>query len=255
MSSIGHHGKIAAMNKFILTSMAMALLVCPTLSMAAGNERIATYEDAKKILYKKVYYDHRKTLYCGANFDKKRNVELPRGFRTPEHEKRSHKVEIEHIVPAENFGRAFPEWRDGAPQCVKNGKRFAGRKCAQTNREFSRMEADLHNLAPAIGSVNAVRGNTRFGVLPGMSSTFGSCPMKVWRNTVEPPDAAKGMVARTNLYMADAYPKWYRLSDAQRKLFESWDAMFPPDRWECERAQRIWRVQGNPNKITERRCR
>jgi len=104
LSSVGHHGKMADMNKLILTIMAMALLVCPTLSKAVGNERIASYEDAKKILYKKVYYDHRKTLYCGANFDKKRNVELPRGFRTPEHEKRSHKVEIEHIVPAENFG-------------------------------------------------------------------------------------------------------------------------------------------------------
>jgi len=242
--------------KYILQAiLAILILTTPSILLSAGNERINSYDDAKKILYKKIYYDYRVTLYCGASFDKKRNINLPRGFRSPEHEKRAHKVEIEHIVPAENFGRAFREWQDGAPQCVKNGKRFNGRKCAQTNREFSRMEADLHNLAPAIGSVNAVRGNYRFGVLPGEPSSFGSCPMKVSRGTVEPPDSAKGMVARTNLYMADAYPQRYRLSRSQRQLFESWDRMFPPDRWECERAQRIWRVQGNPNKITESRCR
>jgi len=105
-----------------------------------------------------------------------------------------------------------------------------------------------------MGSVNAVRSNYRFGVLPGNFSSFGSCPMKVLNNIVDPPDAAKGIVGRTNLYMAEAYPERYNLSRAQRQLFEAWNRMYPPDAWECERALRIWKIQGNPSEITEKMC-
>lgn len=37
---------------------------------------------------------------------------------TTTHLKRAKKVEWEHVVPAENFGRAFSEWRDGQEYCV-----------------------------------------------------------------------------------------------------------------------------------------
>jgi len=33
------------------------------------------------------------------------------------------------------------------------------------------------------------------------------------------------------------------------------DKMYPPDAWECTRAQRIAKIQGNVNEITEARCR
>ena len=242
------------MYKIFIIILVLYIILLNSKSYSECNFSIKTYNKAKEILFKNIYYDHSVTLYCGASFDKKGNVDLPRGFHSPEYKKRTHKIEIEHIVPAENFGRAFVEWRLGGPQCVADGKPYKGRRCAQTSPEFRRMEADMHNLAPAIGAVNAARRNARFGVLPDTPSSFGSCAMKIADNIVEPPDDVKGFVARTSLYMAQEYPRRYRLSRSQRQLFEAWDRMFPPDDWECERAQRIWKVQGNPNTITERRC-
>lgn len=116
------------------------------------------------------------------------------------------------------------------------------------------MEADLHNLAPAIGAVNAARRNYRFEMVPD-GPEWGSCAMRISGRKAEPSDAAKGIVARTHLYFADAYSSRYRLSRAQRRLFEAWDRQFPPDAWECERERRIAKVQGNRNEVTARQCR
>ncbi len=238
------------------TILFLLALLLPSVACADGNEVIDTYAEAKRLLYGAIYYDHRVTIYCGARFDKDRVVELPPGFVIAAHDDRARRAETEHIVAAENFGRAFPEWRDGAPQCKDiHGRAFKGRKCAETNAEFRFMEADLHNLAPAIGAVNASRRNYRFGLLPSTDFDWGSCPMKIQGRVAEPPDAAKGLVARTHLYFAEAYPSRYRLSRAQRRLFEEWDRQFPPDAWECERERRIAEVQGNRNAITERKCR
>ena len=220
-----------------------------------ANNYIQNYADSKILLFEKLYHDNKVTIYCKAKFNNNYKVYLPKGFIFNKYKDRAYRVEIEHIVPAENFGRSFSEWRLGGPQCIADGNPYKGRRCAQTNSEFRRMEADLHNLAPAIGAVNAVRKNARFGLLPDTPPTFGSCSMKVANNIAEPPDSAKGFVARTSLYMAHEYPRRYKLSQSQRQLFEAWDRMFPPNAWECERAQRIRRIQGNPNPITESRCR
>ena len=239
--------------KVFLLLLFLSLLAIPT--FAAGNQTIDSYSEAKWLLYNQVYHDHRVTLYCGAKYDQDRNVLLPEGFVCPDHFDRAYRVETEHIVAAENFGRSFTEWREGAPQCVNSrGRAFKGRKCAETNIEFRLMEADLHNLAPAIGAVNAKRSNYRFGMLPNVEPTFGICPMKIRGRVAEPPDSAKGIVARTHLYMSDAYPARFRLSRAQRQLFEAWDRQFPPDDRECERERRIARIQGNRNEITASQC-
>ena len=116
------------------------------------------------------------------------------------------------------------------------------------------MQADMYNLFPAIGAVNAVRSNKQYSVLPGSESAFGSCPAKVDGNRFEPPERAKGQVARAALYMADSYPK-YRLSGQQQKLFEAWDKMFLVEEWECTRAKRIETLQGNENARVKEPCK
>ena len=245
-----------AYNAIRFQVMSILFLLFPVLAWDSGNETIDSYAEAKHLLYASIYADHRITLYCAAQFDQHRAVKLPLGFIIAAHQDRAFRAETEHIVAAENFGRAFPEWREGAAQCLDSlGRTFKGRKCAETNKEFRLMEADLHNLAPAIGAVNAARRNYRFGLLPSETSAWGSCPMKISGRLVEPPDSAKGMVARTHLYMAEAYPARFRLSQSQRRLFESWDREFPPDAWECEREQRIHEIQGNTNDFTARQCR
>ena len=164
------------------TLAALLLAAASTLLMAAGNTEIESFNKAKRLLETKVYYDHRVTLYCGAAFDERKNVTLPDGFTTPKHAKRAHRVEWEHVVPAENFGRAFVEWREGADVCVDNrGKAFKGRRCAEkANAQYRYMQADLYNLYPAIGAVNAMRSNYRYSMLgDGVPATFGSCSMKI----------------------------------------------------------------------------
>jgi deoxyribonuclease-1 len=96
--------------KTIITALIAILITPPIL---AANEEIQSFSKAKKILEKQVYNNHRITLYCGATFDAKKKVTPPNGFTTTKYVKRAKKVEWEHVVPAENFGRTFSEWRDG----------------------------------------------------------------------------------------------------------------------------------------------
>lgn len=240
------------MNKIIL---ALALIGLPIMALASGNTTNDSFNSAKRMLEHQVYFDHCVTLYCGAEFDAQKHVSLSAGFTTRAHEKRATKVEWEHAVPTENFGRAFSEWRDGHPECVnRNGKPFKGRRCAEKiNMEYRHMQADMYNLFPAIGAVNAVRSNKQYSALPGSASAFGSCPAKVDGNRFEPPDRAKGQVARAALYMADSYPM-YRLSRQQQQLFEAWDKMYLVDAWECTRAKRIEKLQGNENARVKEPC-
>ena len=66
-------------------------------ALAAGNTTNEDFRDAKKMLERKVYFDHRVTLYCGYAFDKQKNVSLPAGFVAPQHKERAGRVEGEHV--------------------------------------------------------------------------------------------------------------------------------------------------------------
>ena len=221
-----------------------------------GNTTIDSFNKAKKTLEKEVVFDRRITFYCGASFDKKKQVDLPEGFKAPRHEKRSSKIEWEHVVPAEHFGKTFVEWRNGSPECMDNrGRNFKGRNCAsKTNPLYRLMQSDLYNLYPAIGSVNAVRSNLQFMQLPKhVPYAFGTCEMKVDSNHVEPPNRAKGAIARTYLYMDWAYPN-YQLGRQQKRLMEAWNQQFPVEKWECTRAKRIEKIQKNENPFVKNPC-
>lgn len=222
----------------------------------AGNTWNDSFNKAKQFLEKQVYHDHRRTFYCDATFDEQKNIHPLDGFITKSYVKRAEKVEWEHIVPAENFGRTFIEWREGSAECLDNkGRTFKGRKCAEkVSSEYRYMQSDMHNLVPAIGAINAARSNHNFALLPDAISSFGSCQMKIEGNKVEPPIRARGMIARTYKYMEQEYPR-FNMGGPQKKLMDVWDKMYPPDEWECTRAARVAKIQGNRHKITEERCR
>lgn len=226
-----------------------------TFPVWAGNTQFYSFSKAKKLLTNVVYAGYNETFYCKGHFDLKNNIILPEGFKTPTHEKRAYKLEWEHVVPAENFGRAFAEWRDGHPDCVDSkGKTFKGRKCAEKmNKDFQLMQADMYNLYPAIGAVNAIRSNFNYAELPEAEITFGACPMKIEGKKAEPPEYTKGTIARTAFYFEEEYPV-YRISDSQKKMFAAWDKMHPVNAWECERARRIEKLQGNTNRFVKEPC-
>jgi deoxyribonuclease-1 len=207
------------------------------------------------MLEKSVYDDHRVTLYCGAAFDSSKKVIFPEGFHTSKYVKRAKKIEWEHVVPAENFGRTFKEWREGDAQCVSSkGKSFKGRKCAEKiNHEYRYMQADMFNLFPAIGAVNALRSNYNFTMQPGVESDFGSCEMKIENRKAEPPKEARGQISRAYMYMENTYSR-YSMSKQQRQLMNAWDKQYPVGSWECQRTKKITDLQKSNNEVVMSLC-
>lgn len=221
----------------------------------AQNTTIDSFNISKRLLEQKVFFDDRITLYCGATFDNKKNVNPPPGFTSDKYNKRSKKIEWEHVLPAENFGRAFSEWREGHTECVNSkGKAFKGRNCAsKMNMEYRFMQADLYNLKPSIGSVNALRSNHEFTLLPNENADFGACQMKIENRKAEPPANARGVIARAYMYMDQTY-KRYNMSRQTRQLMNAWHKQYPATQQECMRAKRIEDIQGNEHPIYAEVC-
>lgn len=220
-----------------------------------NNQKIESFSQAKKKLLTNVYNDHRTTLYCGASFNSKKQVVDYKGYASSKYKKRAKRIEWEHVVPAENFGRTFAAWREGDAQCVNSkGKKYKGRRCAnKASKEYRLMQADMYNLFPAIGAVNAYRSNFNFVMQPQEKSDFGACDMRIENKKAQPPKEARGRIARTYLYMDSAY-KHFKMSRAQRQLMQAWDKQFPTSSWECQRYQRIKKIQLNENDIMQQRC-
>ena len=238
--------------KKILKLLLFAFLfsTVPGSLFAEGNTTNQSFNQAKKILLKDVYSDHHTTFYCKSTFDEKKHVEHTGGYVPVKNNNRANRLEWEHIVPAHAFGHSFPEWRDGHPSCVDSkGKSFKGRKCAEkVNHLFRYMQADMHNLVPAIGEVNGLRSNYSFAMIPGEDRRFGPvCDMEIKNRKTEPPADVRGDIARTYFYMDNAYPGRGIISKKNRKLFEAWDKEDPIDEWERIRERRIREIQGNEN--------
>ena len=241
-----------------INKVLFALLLFLTLpACAGGNQTIDSFTKAKNLLRKSIYANHNETFYCRGRFDSKGRISLPTGFESQKYKKRANKLEWEHVVPAEHFGQAFIEWRQGHEDCIDSkGELFKGRKCAEkTNQEFRFMLADMYNLYPSIGAVNAVRSNHHYGLLKDVEPTFSGCEFKYDEQTdiVEPPEYTRGTIARTYLYFDDVYPK-YNMSSSTRQLMNAWDKMYPVDAWECERAKKIEKIQGNENTFVKSKC-
>ena len=132
---------------------------------------------------------------------------------------------------------------------------FSRRKCAEkVNEEYRRMQADMYNLYPAIGEVNGRRSNYSMAIISGEKREFGECDIEIDNKTVEPKESIRGEIARTYLYMDSVYPGRGILSKKNRKLFDAWNQSDPVDKWECERAKRIERIQGNSNLVVLENC-
>ena len=146
-------------------------------------------------------------------------------------------------------------------QCWKDGKLErqdkSGRKHCRMLKdpEFNRRTADLHNLVPSIGEVNGDRSHFSFSLFEA-TGQYGDCKMKVrWmkpRGLVEPPERARGGIARIYLYMRTKYE--FPLSVEQEKLFKSWDEKYPVTDWECQRDRRIAKHQDEHHQLVFARC-
>lgn len=138
-------------------------------------------------------------------------------------------------MPAHNFGKHLSCWKNG------------GRKACRKDKTFKLMEADMHNLVPAIGEVNGDRSNYRYGANKPTIGQYGQCNVqidfKAKRAYVK--DDIRGDIARIYFYMSDKYN--INLSKQERKKMEIWDKQDPVNEWEKIKNKRVEKLQGNSN--------
>jgi len=238
--------------KFFCTTILLSLVA---LYADGGNKSIRNFTAAKKLV-REIAAPENRTFYCNCAFS---DVGIDRascGYVPRDDNARATRIEIEHIVPAENFGRSFVEWREGHESCVRsNGTAYKGRRCAgKASETYRHMEADLYNLVPEIGELNAARSNYRYGMIEGEEREFGACDFEVSDRIAEPRPEIRGDIARIYFYMNAAYPNRGIIGDKAQKLFNAWDKEDPVDEWECKRAARIEQAQGNANEFVKSAC-
>lgn len=187
----------------------------------SNRKALKDYETARPLLWKSVYPNGGKTLYCDETFDSDRR----RGFN------------VEHVFPM--------SWATNGLNC---GKR---KQCRNTSKVFNLIEADLHNLFPSRSDVNHDRSSARFGEVKGEERRYGKrCDFEVnsRARVAEPAPDKRGEVARAMFYMAYTYKdQGLVLFKRQAKLLEQWHRSDPPSKEEKRRNNVIEKIQGNRN--------
>ncbi|EHT4401873.1 endonuclease, partial [Campylobacter jejuni] len=176
--------------------------IISVLILALSLLNAKSFEESKKELVKfyndlgsSYWYD----FYCQAPFKVNKKGKINQRIK---------RIEWEHIMPAQNFGKHLPCWKEG------------GRKACKNDPTFAKMEADKQNLVPAIGEINGDRSNFRYAEAPTnlKYTQYGNC--KVYTDfkakRFYPANYSKGWIARSYLYMSKTYN--IRLSDQERKL-------------------------------------
>ena len=187
----------------------------------SSKKALKDYETARPLLWRSVYPNGGKTLYCDEQFDSDRR----RGFN------------VEHVFPL--------SWASNGLNC---GKR---KQCRVKSTAFNLIEADLHNLFPSRSDVNHDRSSFRFGEVKGEERRYGKrCDFEVSQSArvAEPAPAKRGEVARAMFYMAYKYKdQGLVLFKRQAKLLEQWHRNDPPSKEEQRRNNVIEKIQGNRN--------
>jgi len=214
----------------------------------------ASFSKSKKILLKKIYFDNQISFYCSNPYEVKQingkektlivqdsKYYSPRKpfYKSGKPNTRAERIEWEHVMPAHNFGKHLQCWQEG------------GRKNCRKDKTFKTMEADMHNLVPAIGEVNGNRSNYRYGADTPKIGQYGNCQFEVdfKAKRAYPKEDIRGDIARIYFYMSDKYN--VRLSKQERKMMEVWDKQDPVSEWERIKNKRVEKLQGNFNPYIE----
>lgn len=223
--------------------MRIVILLFTALFAMQGLAAPKHFEEAKRELRDNVYHDRNThgDAYCGCNWEWTGRTGGRVDLKGCDYEIRAQKIraeriEWEHVVPASQLGSQRQCWQDGGRQ-----------NCKSKDPVFRVMEADMHNLTPVVGEINADRSNYNFGVLPKDDSNYGACEFQVdfKQRAAQPPKSFRGAAARIYFYMADRYD--LKLSRQQQQLFMAWHKQYPVSDWERERDQRIANIMGHSN--------
>lgn len=200
-----------------------------------------SFRKSKYTLATQVYTDYRIAFYSGCRFRKYQKKLVPVhsscGYKPRKNVNRSKRIEWEHVVPAWVFGHQLKCWQEG------------GRShCRNNHKRFRQMEADMHNLVPAIGEINGDRSNYRYQMIGGEKRAYGepvNMEIDFGARHAEPPENVFGDIGRIYLYMKERYG--FRVSKSQLNLFRSWNNLDPVDEWEKKRNRLLTQLQGNHN--------
>lgn len=228
--------------------LSLLLLVFPLLAISSSP----SFEQMKQRLRNDVYHDRNigkgGELYCGCDWQwvgrSGGRIDMSScGYKTRAQPVRAERIEWEHVVPAHSLGHQR--------QCWQNGGRD---NCAANDPIFQQMYVDPFNLTPVIGEVNADRSNYRFSPLSQPANQYGSCRFKVdfKGNAAEPPDGAKGKIARIYMYMHHRYN--LRMSAQQERIMMAWNNQFPVSASERLIHDRKVQIAGHTNPFVTGDC-
>jgi len=220
---------------------------------ALVGKTLISPEDAWSLARDVVYRDQEQTLYCGCPwvpYDKFDGAVAPSwcGLNSDGADDTSEILSWDNVVPASWFGRGLSCWKEGHEACHRGGVEYRGQACcALLDTTYMEMSVDLHNIVPAVLSINQSKANYPTGIVRGEPREFGQCNFEVGDipSRYEPAISIRGDVARTWLYMDDTYGM--ALSASYRTLLERWAEQDPVDGWELERAKRVTALQGRFN--------
>ncbi len=212
--------------------IALAGCLVGAAAFAGGWERTKNIADD-------IIYDGRSaTFYCGCEYQSDEDSDgsgditdtTACGYSGPSsYASRAARVEWEHIVPASLMpARWFPCWA---------GEDGSRERCEERDPRAQAMLFDLHNLAPSIGQVNALRSNDRYSDLPDSTSNFGGCPIEDAKGFFDPPDCKKGDVARVWFYMQLRHG--VAIPPEEVAMYVEWSEGDPVSPWESKREDRI----------------
>jgi deoxyribonuclease-1 len=187
---------------------------------------IPNYDTARDTyFYNQLYSDGGETIYCQAEFETRSGLN------------------VEHVYPA--------SWMKDTAGCPGLSRKECRRVCDR----FNIMEADLHNLYPALAKVNQDRSNYLFGIIgeDDCDKTYDhprvqdGCDFEVDPDSgvVEIRRLSRGEVARAIFYMNYEYGA--PIDPEMGELLVTWHFADPPDDMEKERNNKIENIQGTRN--------
>ena len=184
----------------------------------ADQTAINNFDASKTIFWRDLYPTGGHTLYCDQAFAGRSGLD------------------VEHVYPA--------SWMGDHLNC---GNRSQCRSHAIHGTRFNHMEADLHNLFPAMAGLNRTRSNNTFGIIPGEARFLLICDFESnsANDVTEPRPGARGDIARAIFYMHQEYA--LPIEPNLLALLQQWNGDDPPATYEIWRNDTINRLQGTRN--------
>lgn len=193
-------------------------LVMPLAAQAGGQNKLFDAKEAVRTsFWKELYFAGGEALWCKTKF-----------------------VDAGARVTADSIYQV--PWIKDAIGCTT-------REQCESNKEFQRVTADLHNMYPAEKRVQLDRRNILFDKVSNSDPLpEKTCIYRMFGGQMEPNNEIKGEVARAILYMHAEYDLKV---PGPINMFIDWNNMDAPSTHEKTRNDLIEKIQGNRNKFID----